>query len=407
MNHINTIIRTRINNDLIRPYHILVTGSSGFLGSKTVVELSKYGHQVCGLDIRPPLAGLAWLEMDARLFLPRLPLAGSNSLIKLPVNFVQADVSEKNDLSKLNCQVQKYGPFDFIINYAAYWNYQRGNVDLYCKNNIIGAKNLYELAKKHNTKKIIFASSVEVLPSIINNLNNPINNYKDLTTYSNKVHVHPYGWSKAVTEKFLIENSLIESNPSIAIVRIGGVFSDWCELPPLSWLINRWSKCNFTGQIIPGKGLTGIPFVHRDDLVKLMNLIIDKHQILNQQNIFMAAPNLLSTTHNQLFPIIRKELGLSTDPIKLNANVVKLGLLAEKLVGLCPSEHFWMFKHIDTNNLDCYNLYHAQELLAWQPSNNLLIENSLPDMLERFKNQRDVWNYKQSQRENHNYVYTD
>jgi len=35
-------------------------------------------------------------------------------------------------------------------------------------------------------------------------------------------------------------------------MRIGGVFSDWCELPPLYSLIRMWSRRGPIGRCIPG-----------------------------------------------------------------------------------------------------------------------------------------------------------
>ena len=397
-----------------RSYHILITGSSGFIGSRSVVNLSK-NNKVCGIDIRPPSAML------------------ENIALK---NNAQLIICDINNCENLNKVIDKYiganGVPDYIIHYATFWDYKIGDIDRY-KSNIVSTENLYNLATIHGIRGFIFASSVEVLPSILTKTT--------IGDFSEKLHYHPYGWSKAVAEQLLISKSslipdsldtsfiplasdiplssvmsLSSHRPKVSIVRIGGVFSDWCELPPLSWIINRWSQPHcVTGmlgsRIIPGSGQTGMPFVHRDDLIVLIEKIIHSHNKLNCNNVFMAAADpypesdlyKISTTHSDLYTIIRRRLGLCADPIFVNQHIIKAGLLIEKLIGLNSPEQLWMLKHIDTDNLDRDHVADTNKLLGWQPQ--LRIEDCLPQMIKRFTSEKTRWGKKQHERESHNYLY--
>jgi len=353
----------------------LITGSSGFIGSRTVLNLCGI-NKICGIDIRDP-----------------------SEILKKNVSFdttlLNIDMNNHDELNEtMDNYIDKNGAFDYIIHYATFWNYEPGNVDKYT-DTIKYTMQLYNLAKKYHTKGFIFASSVEVLPSILNE--------RKSDTFDRKIHIHPYGWSKIMIEKYLMNNANNEY-PKVSVLRIGGVFSDWCELPPLSWLINRWSQKNILGRLIPGKGNTGIPFVHRDDLIKFIEEIINKHDRLNNYNIFMVSnPHSkyeMSTTHNKLFPLIRNNLGLEGDPIYVNLHIVKLGLMIEHMIGRHPPEQLWMMYHIDCDNLDKDNI---REILEWMPQ--YPIEECLPRMLRLFHERSAAWDKFQNQRENHNYSY--
>lgn len=364
----------------IRKYHILITGSSGFIGSKSVAALANRNHKICGIDIKSPSKFM-------------FDISAKNPNIKL----ITADINNKESLMQtLNKYIDQNGNLDYIIHYASYWNYKLlddiGNYQL----NITSTKNLLDIANKYKIKRFIFASSVEALPSVGTNLD----------CFRADQHIHPYGWSKAVIENFLINNG--NNGNNISIVRIGGVFSDWCELPPLYWLINRWSQDNILGRIIPGAGLTGIPFIHRDDLIELMEKIMDRNDRLDKCDIFMAAgvPKgslEISTTHIKLFSIIRNQLGLNAKPVMVNKNIVKLGLLMENMIGMAPSEQAWMLRHVDSSNLDTEHIKCTAELLDW--TQKIRIEDHLPFMLKSFVEQKEKWYELQIKRENHDYSY--
>lgn len=260
---------------------------------------------------------------------------------------------------------------------------------------------MYEIAKKYNVKRVIFSSTITALP-----LTNEILTENTLPeAYS----INPYGWSKASGEKIL--SSLCNQdalNPSVAIIRIGGIFSDWCELPPISWLINRWSQKHY-GRIVPGRGQTGMGYLHRDDFILLIDQILKKHNTLKKLEILLAYPNNI-TTHNDIFPIIRSELNLKNNPvrIKLHRNLIKLGMLTEhissRLIGLSlPPEKLWMCDYIDKPIIADPSYTH--QLLEWKPSPELDLIKCLPGMITKFKTQKETWNLKQFQRESHNYTY--
>jgi nucleoside-diphosphate-sugar epimerase len=340
---------------------ILVTGSSGFIGSRSVIKLASKNHKIYEIDWRSPSDELKSIAQNR------------------DINLITMDINDHIELKK----IMSHNCFDTIIHYAAHWNYKIDYDDMYQKTNIEATKQLHELACQSHVKNFIFASSVEALPYLNHNV------------YQNGMH--PYGWSKAVIEKYFEASQM-----KISIMRIGGVFSDYCELPPLWWLIRRWSQNNIMGRIIPGCGLTGIPFIHRDDLIDMIITILNHSHDLKPINIFMVANYFkyhgIPTTHEKLFSIIRNKMKLIDKPIFINKYLVSLGLVLEKMIGMNPPEQLWMMDKIDQTNTDFENIKLCWD---WRPKHH--IEECLVDMLEKYKEQESEWLLKQSKREFHDY----
>ena len=85
----------------------------------------------------------------------------------------------------------------------------------------------------------------------------------------------------------------------------GRVFSDWCELPPLYSLIRLWSRRGSIGRCFPGRGRTGFPYIHRDELVRFVRRVIEKNDVLSRHEVLFASEDGC-TCHDDLFPPIRR-----------------------------------------------------------------------------------------------------
>ena len=260
--------------------NIVVTGSSGFIGSKLVANLVSCGHNICAIDSRLPSNHLIHHCLKYAPSENAEILKGNWKNLNLEkdsiTTFLHHDLTDITNVSyKLEQFIDKSGCIDYVFHFAAFWNYKKDFVQSYQIHNIDCTDNLYNLVSKLGAKKFIFASSVEALPYVNkwSDMVGPINQYHDL----DKIIRHPYGWSKAVSEECLIRKSNINTN--VVILRLGGVFSDWSELPPLSWLIERWVLSNYR-RIIPGKGLTAMPFIHRDNLMLILQSIMENENIL-------------------------------------------------------------------------------------------------------------------------------
>ncbi|MFC1670479.1 NAD-dependent epimerase/dehydratase family protein [Spirochaetota bacterium] len=258
---------------------IVITGASGFLGSALTVELAK-NFNVYAIDIRKPSIKLKE---------------------KTPgVNWNILDISDKKATIDLFEKIfQRYGRIDFVIHLAAFWHFGTDYAIEYIKTNIEGTENIIDCCREKNCRRLIFASTLSVLSETAKD--------EQLLEESNARSSLPYAVSKINCESMIVDAS---SSIPVAIVRIGSVFSEWCELPPLYSLIHHWSKRSFIGRIIPGKGHTGFPYIHRNDLVCLIIKIIDKNSKLNKCQWILASSSK-TTTHNDIYPEIRKYMGVS------------------------------------------------------------------------------------------------
>ncbi|MFV2068180.1 MAG: NAD-dependent epimerase/dehydratase family protein, partial [Pirellulales bacterium] len=188
---------------------IVVTGAAGMLGSAIVVDLAR-DHLVEAIDWRTP----------GQLLVEAAPQVGWH----------QADIGDRQDLEgALRQAKRRLGSVDVVLHFAAYYHFGADWRSEYERTNIEGVTNIVRLATQIGVERLIFASStMATLPP------SPGAAVSERTAADSRF---PYGRSKAMGEQIVRENS--ERLPAI-VLRIGGVFSDWCELPPLTSLIRLW-----------------------------------------------------------------------------------------------------------------------------------------------------------------------
>lgn len=116
---------------------IIVTGGAGFIGSHLVDALLEIGHKVVVVD------NLS---------------SGRRDYINPKAVFVEGDIVEPNVVDKI---VNEHYPIDAIFHLAAQKSVTESVKDpIYDANiNIIGGLRVFEAAKKHQIKKIIFSST--------------------------------------------------------------------------------------------------------------------------------------------------------------------------------------------------------------------------------------------------------
>lgn len=131
---------------------VLVTGSSGFIGSNLVMRLlnDHRDFDIVGIDNMNDYYDVSLKEY-------RL-----NKIKKLNKNFefIKGDISDRDFINNI---FDKYN-FDVVINLAAQAGvrYSLENPDAYITSNIIGFYNLLEAIRNHPVEHFIFASSSSV-----------------------------------------------------------------------------------------------------------------------------------------------------------------------------------------------------------------------------------------------------
>lgn len=356
---------------------IIVTGAAGFLGSAITVELEN-NYRVVAIDNRIP---------DSKLR-SRTP----------NVQWIHNDINDKHSTYNTFKKAYKiHGRIDFVLHLAAFWNFGTGYFIEYQKTNYQGTRNIIDLCCKFQCKRLIFTSTLSVLSKVAEN--------QKLNERSKPGSNFPYAQSKISNEFMLVEASSVLP---VAILRVGAVFSEWCELPPLYSLIKHWSQASWVGRTIPGKGNTGFPYIHRDDFVEVVKKVIICNDQLDNCEWFLAC-GPKTVTHTDLYPLIRECLGHDDyqSSIHLPVWIVRLVLhfkcIIGKMVGRIPDESPWMMDYVDKPWI-VDNSY-TREKLGWTCKEDKDVLKCIPQIIDNFNNYQKSWIARLNRRYDRVYEY--
>jgi UDP-glucose 4-epimerase len=222
---------------------ILVTGGAGFIGSATIAEFQKYGHDIYVID-------------DLSF--------GNRSFLNIPdVCFHQLDILDENGLKEV---IHKIDP-DWIIHLAAihfipYCNqhpFKSSNI------NIQGTINVLSAAKSlKNLEKMFFASTAAVYP---------ICDYAiPETQQTNPLDI--YGLSKLAGEHLMNEFYLQTSIPTI-VCRFFNAFgpneTNLHLIPEIQKQVNSGLRTIELGNLEPKRD-----FIHTYDMARAILLLLNK-----------------------------------------------------------------------------------------------------------------------------------
>lgn len=176
--------------------NILVTGGAGYIGSHTLVELYKVGHNVLVVDN---------LCNSSRESLRRVA-----KIVRIEeVPFREVDIRDREKLDLLF----EENHFDACIHFAGLkavgesvsmpWEYY--------DNNIGGTLTLLDVMRKHGCKKLIFSSSATVYGAATEM---PIKE-----TCPRGLCTNPYGWTKSMLEQVMEDMAKADREWRIVLLR--------------------------------------------------------------------------------------------------------------------------------------------------------------------------------------------
>jgi len=175
---------------------ILVTGGLGYIGSHTVVELHKSGHEIVIID---DLSNSSLKILD-----------GINEILNFNINFIELDLK---NFKQTKSFVKENKDIDGVIHFAASKAVGESVEDplKYYTNNISSLLNLLNALKSLEIKiNFIFSSSATVYgkPEIL-----PITENESI-----KVAESPYGNTKQIGEEILFD--LVKSSPNFNVISL-------------------------------------------------------------------------------------------------------------------------------------------------------------------------------------------
>lgn len=177
---------------------ILITGGAGYIGSHTLVELSKENHHFIVYD------NLANSSSES--------IKRVEKIIGKSITFINGDI---RDTAKLKETFTNYN-IDSVIHFAGL---KAVGISVqqpleYYDNNVVGTLRLLEVMKEFGCKKIVFSSSATVYNEV------DASNYTPLTeSNSTGQTTNPYGTSKYMIERILEDLYISDNTFKIVILR--------------------------------------------------------------------------------------------------------------------------------------------------------------------------------------------
>ncbi len=356
---------------------VVVTGAAGFLGSALTVDLARR-HTVIAIDRREPSQAL---------------LGATES-----VDWHQMDINDERSMATVFQETRRrLGRIDFVLHFAAFYHFGTDYLLEYQRTNVDGTSTVLRVAVENGAGRLIFASSIIAML--------PPQQGEVLTERSPTSAYIPYGESKCIGEQLVKDAS--DRLPA-CVLRIAGVFSEWCELPPLASLIKLWAGRAPLNRVVAGRGNTGIPYIHRDDLVLLVRSCVEQSEKMAPYEVLLASQHG-AVSHKELFAITREVItgDSSLPPIFVSPSMATVGLFLRRTLGHVtrnpPYERPWMLKYIDRPWVA--DTTYTRNKLTWDCTDQLTICERLPSMLERFRRHRRVWEQRNRARTNATYAY--
>ncbi|MEW6195859.1 MAG: NAD(P)-dependent oxidoreductase [Bacteroidota bacterium] len=345
---------------------LILTGASGLLG-KYLLEEFKNEFRIFAIARR------SQYECNA----PRHP----------NIAWMRADIADISSITKTFSEIQTAGGADFLIHLAAYYDFENEYHLEYQRTNINGTANIIQLAKNMKLKLFVFASSVAACSFPAEN------EFVDEDTPADGEHI--YAKSKKAGEEMV--KNFAGHTPS-CIIRLGAIFSDWCEYAPLYMQINTWIGNSPKSKIVAGHGNSSVPYVHVRDVLRFMRELLYHYGMFNSGETLVVSTNG-STSHLQLYKLITHYFfGNELKPVLLPKFVCAFGiylLIAVKFfLHINFFEKPWMLKYID-KKLDV-KIKRTDKIIDWSPDPRLHIEKRMPFIIERMKSEPLTWQLRNS-----------
>ncbi|MBU2492950.1 MAG: NAD(P)-dependent oxidoreductase [Bacteroidetes bacterium] len=340
---------------------IVITGASGFVG-RFLLENVREEFKVYAIA--------------------RRSRKESNIPYHKNIHWIQCDIANKDTLNDVKNYINENGGADYLVHLAAFYDFTYMDNNEYKRTNIEGTLNVLKFAKELNVKRFIFASSLAAC-------NFPADGEK-ISETTNPEAEFAYAKSKRIGEQYVKEYSKYFP---CSVVRFAAIYSDWCEYAPLYKFLSIWLSKKIDSRLLAGKGESAVPYIHVQDVISLIRIIIKNSNNLTQFSMYNGSPDG-SVSHKELFLISTAYFfGKKINPVFIPKSLTYPGLFLKMLLKyshlVCdePLEKFWMIKYID-KKLDVDSSFTRKEL-AWEPAPRYHITRRLLFLLEKIKSHPD------------------
>ncbi len=299
--------------------------------------------------------------------------------------WTQVDISRWETMREVVDCIKEHGGADYVVHLAGYYDFQNRPNPEYHRTNVQGTHNVLKLARQIGAARFLFSSSLAAceFPA-------PGQVITEDTPADASI---PYAQSKRQGEKMVLEHT---EYFACSVLRLAAVFSDWCEYPPLYKMMETWLGQSWNARVLGGNGDSAVPYLHIQDLLKLLHLIIDHSEQLPRYGVYNASPSYTSS-HKELFSAAtRYHFHQAPKPICMPKWLAVPGVWMRwtlgRLLGNPPFEAPWMMKYVDRElRVDASR---SQKQLNWKPTERLDVQRRLLFMIENMKTQSGAWNLR-------------
>jgi nucleoside-diphosphate-sugar epimerase len=204
-----------------------------------------------------------------------------------------------------------------------------------------------------------------------------------------------YPESKVRTEQLIHEE---REEIRAVLLRIAGVYDDQTHSIPLAQQIQRISEGDLTGRVYSGSTAHGQSFLHMDDLVDAIELVVERRAELPPElPLLLGEPEALSYDELQ-HTIARLTLGSSKETIEIPGALAPLAKAGAWVLDHVPGKQSfirpWMIDR--ANDHYALDITRARTLLGWEPKRSL--RETLPKMVAALKADPIGW-YRENELE--------
>jgi nucleoside-diphosphate-sugar epimerase/uncharacterized membrane protein len=338
---------------------LIITGSSGLIGSSFIDRV-----------------GESYWEMAFDREGPPHPPPSTEHII-------DCDLSSDTSVSAALDKVRRLGCTHIasVIHLAAYYSFSGNPSPLYEQVTVRGTERLLRGLRDFKIEQFIFSSTMLVHapcePGQSINEDSPLGPKWD------------YPKSKVKTEQLILRE---RGDVPVVFLRIAGVYDDRCHSIPISHQIKRIYERKMVAHVFPGDITHGQSFVHLDDLIEALVLVVERRKSLPAvTTLLIGEPETLS--YDELQRAISRQLhNEDWKTYRIPRSVAKIGAW---LQGLLPGPgQFikpWMIDLADDHY--ALDVGRARKLLGWEPQNSL--RETLPKMTAALKADPAGW-YKEN-----------
>ena len=333
---------------------VLITGSSGSIGSAVMRRFAERFAEVVGFDREAPAP----------------PPPGCTAV---PVD-IASDDSVREGLRII--REHHGGQIASVIHLAAYYDFLGTPSPKYEEVTVRGTGRLLHGLRDlgFTVEQFVFASTM-----LVHRAGEP---GQFITEDWPLAPTWAYPESKVRTEQLIRTDR--DGIPAV-LLRIAGVYDDGCHSVPLAHQIQRIYERQFTSRVYSGSTSHGQSFLHMDDLVDAIALVVERRAALPPElPLLLGEPETLSYDELQhtFARLIHGEDWETLEVPTPLAPLAKAGAWAmEKLPGADPFIRPWMIDR--ANDHYALDITRARQVLGWEPKHSL--RETVPKMVDALK----------------------